>query len=94
MEEETADMLAACQPTVDGSRIIGQLQQFQFCLLVAFVIQSQVLPVLVGLAEPHQLCPVLDGAGHLMPGPVVRNVIYHSVVFVCVVGFGCLDIVG
>ena len=77
-------MPAACQPTVDGSRVINQLQQPHLRLLIAFVIMPQVSAVLRGIAEPHQLGPVLDGAGQLMPGPVVLNVVYHSVVFVCV----------
>ena len=46
------------------------------------------------MAEPHQLCPVLDGAGQLMPGPVVSDVVYHSVVFVCVVRFDCPGVIG
>jgi hypothetical protein len=94
VKEETADVLTACQSPIDGSRIIGQLQQFQLCFLVAFVVSFQISSVLAGIAESHQLSPVLDGAGQLMPGPVEGNVVYHSVVFVCVVKFVCSGIDG
>ena len=93
VEEEAADVLAACQAPIDGSRIVGQLQQMQLRLLVAIIILLQVSAVQTGIAESHQLSPVLDGAGQLMPGPVEGNVVYHSVVFVCVVKFVCSGIV-